>query len=243
MNNTFIAFLLALLPGIVWLIYFLKKDISPEPKRNILRVFLAGILISPPVLLFEMWLLKDLQAVQFDNLLYLILKLILVVALIEEMFKYLAVRFFILKTSHIDEPIDIPIYMIIASLGFATIENIFLFCNQSSLIVANPLILTFTRFIGATLLHALCSGIIGFFLALSFYKLKLRRLLIVLGFSLAIFIHAIFNFFAESSIIKQNIDAYGFSSIPYSFVIVLILFIIFSFSLRIIKNLKSVCKL
>ncbi len=57
MNNTLYAFLLALIPGIVWLIYFLRKDNLPEPKRKILKVFLMGMLISVPILFLNYGLL------------------------------------------------------------------------------------------------------------------------------------------------------------------------------------------
>jgi RsiW-degrading membrane proteinase PrsW (M82 family) len=153
------------------------------------------------------------------------------------MFKYLTVRFSILKTSSIDEPIDVPLYMIVAALGFATIENIILFYNQSTMLLASPFVLVFSRFLGATLLHVLCSGIIGYFLAQSFYHLRQRKILLIIGFTLAISIHASFNFFLESSIIKET------GSILPSFVLVLIVFLFFSICLRKIKKLKSICKL
>ena len=237
MINTIIAFLLALIPGFAWLIYFLRKDVLPEPKRKIMRVFLAGMIISVPVLIFEIWLLGDLERINMESKTFLVIKCIFVVALIEEMFKYLTVRFSILKTSSIDEPIDVPLYMIVAALGFATIENIILFYNQSTMLLDSPFVLVFSRFLGATLLHVLCSGIIGYFLAQSFYHLKQRRILLIIGFILAISLHASFNFFLESSIIKET------GSILPSFVLVLVVFLFFSICLRKIKKLKSICKL
>jgi RsiW-degrading membrane proteinase PrsW (M82 family) len=234
MNNTLIAFLLALLPGLVWLIYFIKKDNLPEPKRKILKVFLAGMLMSVPILCFELWFLGDLSKLKIEGTAFLIIKYIFVIGLIEELFKYFAVRFCALKSSEIDEPIDLPIYMIIGALGFATIENIILFCNQSTILLLSPAILTFGRFLGATLLHLLASGIIGYFLALSFYHLKYRYILFSIGFILAIIIHATFNFFLESDIINGVIR---------SFALVLIIFVFFLLGLKRIKKLKSICKL
>ena len=234
MNNTLIAFLLALLPGLIWLIYFLRKDNLPEPKRKILKVFLAGILMSVPVLCFELWLIGDLNKLGIEGTAFLIIKYIFVIGLIEELFKYFAVRFSVLKSSEIDEPIDLPIYMIIGALGFATIENIILFCNQSTVLLTNPAILTFSRFLGATLLHLLCSGIIGYFLALSFYHLRYRYVLFSVGFFLAVIIHATFNFFLESDIIDGVVG---------SLTLVLVIFIFFLLGLKRIKKLKSVCKL
>ncbi|MFA5228294.1 MAG: PrsW family intramembrane metalloprotease [Candidatus Paceibacterota bacterium] len=234
MNNTLYAFLLALIPGIVWLIYFLRKDNLPEPKRKILKVFLMGMLISVPILFFELWLIGDLNKLGLEGSNFLIIKYIFIIGLIEELFKYIAVRFSVLKSSEIDEPIDLPVYMIVGALGFATIENIILFCNQSSVLLSSPALLTFGRFLGATLLHLLCSGIIGYFLALSFYHLKYRYIFSFIGFFLAVIIHATFNFFLESSIINGVFS---------SFTLVLIIFVFFLFGLRKIKKLKSICKL
>lgn len=234
MNNTIIAFLLALIPGLVWLIYFIRKDNLPEPKKKIFKVFLAGMLMSIPILCFELWLVGDLNKLGIEGTAFLIIKYIFAIGLIEELFKYFAVRFTALKSSEIDEPIDLPIYMIIGALGFATIENIILFCNQSTVLLTNPAILTFSRFLGATLLHLLCSGIIGYFFALSFYHLKYRYILCFTGFFLAIIIHAVFNFSLESDIINNVIGTFG---------LVLIIFVFFLFGLKKIKKLKSVCKL
>lgn len=234
MTDTFIAFLLALIPGIIWLIYFIRKDNLPEPKRKITKVFLAGMLMSVPVLCFELWLIGDLNKLGLGGATFLIIKYVFVIGLIEELFKYIAVRFTALKSSEIDEPIDLPIYMIVGALGFATIENIILFCNQSTVLLSNPAILTFSRFLGATLLHLLCSGIIGYFLALSFYHLRHRYILSFVGFFLAVIIHAAFNFFLESDIIDSVVGSLG---------LVLIIFVFFLLGLKRIKKLKSVCKL
>lgn len=241
-NNIFIYFLFALLPGLIWLFYFLKKDVLPEPKRQIIKVFVLGALISVPVACFELWLLNDLNKIGLPEKTFLVIKFVFVIGLIEEVFKYLAARYSVLKSSHIDEPIDIPLYMIISALGFATIENILLFCTQNFLVFSDPLILAFTRFIGATLLHVLCSGIIGYFLALAFYNIRYRHIISLFGFSFAVMVHAFFNFFMESSIIKATENEWG-SSVLYSLFIVFILFIFLSIALKRIKKLKGVCKI
>ena len=40
---TFLTILLALLPGIVWLLFYLQEDRHPEPKRLLALVFLLGM--------------------------------------------------------------------------------------------------------------------------------------------------------------------------------------------------------
>jgi RsiW-degrading membrane proteinase PrsW (M82 family) len=241
-NNIFIYAILAILPGLIWLLYFLRKDNLPEPKKQIIKVFIFGMIIAFPVALCELWLLADLEALNLPEKTFLVIKFIFIIGLIEEMFKYLAVRYSIIKTSHIDEPIDIPVYMIIAALGFATAENILVFCTQTFLVVHDPILLSFSRFIGANLLHVVCSGIIGYFIALSFYHLKQRHFILLFGFIFSILIHAFFDFFLESSIIKE-METETFSPVIYSISILVFMFILLSFALRRIKKLKSVCKL
>lgn len=241
-KNIIFYLILSVLPGFIWLIYFLKKDNLPEPKKQIIKVFFCGFLVSIPIAFIELWLLNDLKILGLPEKTFLIIKGVFVVGLIEEMFKYLAARYSILKSSEIDEPIDIPLYMIIAALGFATAENIIVFCTQKFLIVSDPLILALTRFISSTLLHALASGIIGVFLVWACYRIRWRHVLIFLGFSLGIIIHAFFNFFLESAIMKETANDWGNSAI-YSLLIVFILFIVLSFFLKRIKKLKGVCRI
>ena len=242
-NNIFINLILAIAPGIIWLLFFLRKDNLPEPKKQILKVFFCGAVIAVPIALVELMLLTDLSALAMSDKTYYIIKGLFVIGLTEEVFKYIAVNFSILKSSHIDEPIDIPMYMIIGALGFATAENVLFFCTQEFLMLNDPIILSFTRFIGATLLHALASGTIGLFLVLAIRNSKLRSLFIILGFTIAIIVHAFFNFFLESSIMKETIAEVGYSSSLYALSIVYFLFLILSICLNQVKKLKSTSKI
>lgn len=81
-------------------------------------------------------------------------------ALIEEVIKFAAVYLVIRKSAAFDEPIDAMIYTITAGLGFAALENI-LFLSGSAAGFAVELIVM--RFVGATLLHAMASGFVGFY--------------------------------------------------------------------------------
>lgn len=242
-NNILINLSFAIVPGVIWLFFFLRKDNLPEPKKQIIKVFFCGAIAAIPIALIELWLLNELSTLNLSYKAYYIIKGLFVIGLTEEIFKYIAVRYSIFNSSHIDEPIDIPLYMIIGALGFATAENALFFCTQEFLIINDPLILSFTRFIGATLLHALASGTIGLFLVLACYNSKFRHILIALGFTIAISAHAFFNFFLESSIMKETMSEMGYSSSLYALAIVYVLFLILSVCLKEIKKLKGVCKI
>ncbi len=180
-----------MLPSLAWLFFFLKEDVHPEPKRLIIYTFSIGALITIPTLLIQ---------IAFQNFLLAsvgTVLLVIVLALIEELSKFLAAYLAVHKNSAFDEPIDAMIYMIVAALGFATIENLFILSNILTTTApallsqaANVLLL---RFVGATLLHVLASGLLGFYWAKG--KLGARTApFLVKGVIIATLIHAIFNY-------------------------------------------------
>jgi RsiW-degrading membrane proteinase PrsW (M82 family) len=200
-----------LAPSIIWLLFFLRKDAHPESNRMIILVFLLGVAIAPLVAIAECLpigldfegkvkcllpsFFKNFFPPPWASLLYIFLG----IALIEEVAKYLVVRLKVLRDPEFDEPLDAMLYMIIAALGFAAIENILiLFFPEKPFLIREASIIASFRFIGATFLHALCSGTIGYFLARSFFAPKQKSKLLFLGFSLATLLHGLFNF----SIIK-----------------------------------------
>jgi protease PrsW len=230
-------FLLAIAPGLVWLFYFLKKDKHPEPKKMILKVFILGVLWAPAAVLAE-WLLQKIKwpATLTGNAFFIFSQVVVGVALVEELLKFLVVKFAVLKHSVMDEPMDVLLYMIISALGFATIENIFIFFSPDmfSAGMETPLALAVFRFISATFLHALCSGIIGFFLALSFCEIKNRTVLFIAGFTAASLLHGLYNF----SIMKLE----GGMKLGIPLAIIGICAVFIYFGIRYLKSIKSICK-
>jgi RsiW-degrading membrane proteinase PrsW (M82 family) len=243
MDSILLNIFLAILPGTIWLFYFLKNDVRPEPNRQILKIFLLGFLASIPTALLELVMTNWLALAPLSDQAFFLIKYILVIGLIEELFKYFVVRFGILRTSEIDEPIDIPLYMVISALGFATAENVIVFLTQASPLLSDHLLLSFSRFIGATLLHALCSGVIGYFIATAYCGNKRwKNFKILFGMAFAVILHGLFDFFLESSIIKAMDNGWG-SSVLYSFLILVVLFVFLSIGFKRIKKLKGACKI
>ena len=87
------------------------------------------------------------------------------------------------------------IYMIVAALGFAALENIlFIIGPLIGEDVTRSVITGNLRLIGASLLHVVSSSIIGVALAFSFYiSVRKRAVITTLALTLAIVFHAIFN--------------------------------------------------
>jgi len=229
------------MPGLVWLLFFLKRDNLPEPKMKVLQIFYLGIFSAIPTAIIEIWLLNNLNMVAAGNLSvvqYFLIKNILIIGFIEELFKYLVIRYFVLKHSCMDEPIDIPLYMIISALGFATAENILLFTSHQFGMITETFGLSMVRFFGATLLHVLCSGIIGVFLALAFYRTRQKWFFITFGFTLGVIVHGLFDFFLESSIMELSQNNYY---IIYPVLLLITFYGLLSIALIKIRKLKSVC--
>lgn len=181
-----IAFFAGILPAIFWLSFWIKEDKHPEPKWLIILTFILGMMAVPAVIPLEKFVLKFAG----QGLL-----LITLWAFIEEIFKYAAAAF-ALRRREDDEPVDPLIYLITSALGFAALENAFFLFNPllnegfvGAFITGNM------RFIGATLLHTVSSGIIGIFIGLSFYRnSKSRRSYAYTGIGLSVLLHALFNF-------------------------------------------------
>lgn len=229
---TYIFFGLA--PSIIWLLFFLRKDSHPESNPMILKVFFYGMLAAIPAALIEMGFAQEIQKINLPAALLTPVYVFLGIAFTEEFFKYLVVRKKILSHPEFDEPVDIVLYMIISALGFAALEN---------LLVLLPLAFPFKlfetfvvsgfRFTGATFLHALCSGLLGYFLALSFFRQENRTKLLAKGLFIATFLHGLYDL----SIIEID-NGFKFLA-PIIILIGLIIFI--SLGFKKVKKLKSVC--
>ena len=235
---TILLIIFGLVPSLIWLLIFLRKDAHPESNGMILKVFFWGALATIPTLFVEVGIEEHSETlgIFLSPFLITILKTFIGVAFIEEIFKYLVVKGKALKDQEFDEPTDVMLYMIIAGLGFAGLENILaLFPFANSLSAA--LEINIFRFLGAIFLHALCSATIGYFLALSFYERKktTQIRLFLTGVFLATFLHGLFNF----SI--MNIEGIFKIAIPAIILIYLGAFVFSRF--RKLKKMASVCKI
>lgn len=218
-----LSLFLAFLPSLVWLTLFLREDVHPEPNNKIIRVFIAGMIITVPTIMLQAILHCALLGDTINSitnpetlssisrnpcmsspLLLLpepvrqILFLFLGIALVEEILKYVAVRATILRDKNFDEPIDALLYLVIAALGFAAVENALTVSNavvQNIGLLGNGGVLNIlgARSLSATLLHTLTSGIVGYALAISFFSSRPRHFTIAIGIIIATLIHGAYN--------------------------------------------------
>jgi len=230
----YLLYFFGFLPSIVWLLFYLRKDVHPESNKMIVKVFFFGMLAAFLAILLE----KGFQEINLFMAGTLkansILAIFLGGALIEEYVKYLAVRTSVFKNSELDEPPDILLYMIVAALGFAALENILVLSNYHPILTsAKALEVMSWRFVSATFLHALCSGLFGYFLALSFFRTKRRKILFFSGLILATILHGLYNF----SIIRVE----GLEKLILPLFILIILAWFVSVGFKKLKRMKSIC--
>lgn len=111
---------LAVAPAVALLMFvYLRDHYEPEPKRLIAYVFLAGSLSILPAVALESALMSFRPGA---GPLYLAF---IVAGLVEESLKWLAVRLTVYGHRQFNEPMDGIVYAASASLGFATVENLF----------------------------------------------------------------------------------------------------------------------
>jgi len=182
------------LPSLIWLNFYLRRDVRPEPKSMILKIFFFGMLVTLPAIFFETAIFKEFDKLNFSSSTIFILNTFFGVALVEEILKFLVVKEKVLIDPEFDEPVDAMIYMIVAALGFAAGENLLILFPLKSTFLKEIVGVSLIRFLGATFLHALASAIIGFFIGLSLRPRRKEWNLIFFGLFLAILLHGFYNF-------------------------------------------------
>ncbi len=209
MPSTYSAYIfLGFLPSFIWLLFYLRKDTHPEPKKQILKIFIWGMLIAPLAAILEFliyWLVNySLEAQEIANsfshpqtMWQRIAGVVLIAPIVEEYLKYKIVRVKIVNNSSFDEPLDAMIYLIVGALGFAAAENLIVVFENPTIPFSATLGIISFRFIGATFLHVLASAIAGYYLARSLprRRKKMSFLLVAQGLALAIFFHGVYNYF------------------------------------------------
>lgn len=188
------SFLMAVAPALLLVMYYYKQDKNkPEPKGLLTKIFFLGVISIIPIILIE-YILDFIYQVLFGKyeLFYYFLRAFVVAAFCEEIFKLLIVMKFAYPNPHFDESVDGIIYCIVASLGFACFENV-LYVIDSGFTTA--ILRAFT----AVPLHAIVSGIMGFYVGQAKFSSKENEFgLIAKGFFFAVFLHGIYDFFIFS---------------------------------------------
>lgn len=178
---------LAILPGIVILVYVYFRDVhEKEPRRLLARAFFGGMAIT--VLAIGLELIMDYLTGGISHYIWaVIIDAFLVIALVEEGCKFLILTGNIYKEEEFNEPFDGIIYSVMISMGFATFENIF-YVWEGGLRVA------MLRMMSAVPAHASFAVLMGAFVGLAKFKSH-SRLWQLAGLFVAVVFHGAYDFF------------------------------------------------
>jgi RsiW-degrading membrane proteinase PrsW (M82 family) len=188
------AFVFSFLVALFWLRWFRKKDkYEKEPERLVFLAFFAGVLATVPTVILEALLrLRDQSSTVVLRNLFLSF---LWVGIVEEFFKYLAVRLTVYRSKEFNEVMDGMVYMVSAALGFAATENV-------GYMLGFGYAVGFPRAILSYLAHISFSAILGFYVGKS--KIEGRKNLILVGFALAISLHWLYDAFLVAGTLESS---------------------------------------
>jgi protease PrsW len=199
-----IGILGGMVPALLWLFFWLKEDYGhPMAKGLLTLTFLVGMASVILIVPFEQ-IARD----HFKDVPYLTI----IWAALEEIIKYGVVALTALRSRYIYHAVDYPIYFITAALGFAALENTLFLIHPLTVNDATVSLLTGSlRFLGANLLHATSSGLVGIALGLAYFRgWFAHKIHLVIGLLTAIALHSVFNFFIIQNNGKNFFGIFGF---------------------------------
>ncbi|HTF04266.1 MAG TPA: PrsW family glutamic-type intramembrane protease [Bacteroidia bacterium] len=188
------AFLILL----AWVIYLLRVNIQ----RSSGIVTALFVVLFSAVMMIPVWLLYDffefglgftLNGEVFNDLMYCIFG----IGVIEEFVKIVPFLLLLFFTKKIKEPIDYIMYASLAALGFAFVENI-LYFQEDSLNIMHSRALT------ASISHMIDSSIVAYGLILARFKYKRNSVLyFFLFFFLAAVSHGFYDFWLLNDVVSD----------------------------------------
>lgn len=184
--------LIAFTPGIFWLWFFLRQDkIRPEPRRLIALTFLFGCISTIPAGIGNYLFGADTLLEGSPHLLSVVTAMTFVVGPVEELCKFAAVRLGPYRSLYFDEPVDGLVYASAASLGFASLENLFyvLEYGPEVMIARAPL---------STVGHLVFGSIWGYALGQYYISDGRKKSLLLGSLAMAAAAHSLYNIFAFS---------------------------------------------
>ncbi len=186
-----LSILLAVLPGALIAFWIYRSDkYEKEPWFHLLVCFLLGALtmfIAREVENFLETAAVDF-AIDMPSMLFHALIAFVVVGFVEELLKFLPLRFYIFGREAFNEPMDGIVYAVMIAMGFATTENI-------AYVAYGTWETAIIRMFTAVPAHAMLGVIMGYYAGRAKFEPHKRFLLLMSGFWLAVLGHGAYDFF------------------------------------------------
>ncbi len=181
----------AMFPVLILLWWICRQDrVEKEPPALLAKLFFLGVISAIPAMLLEMLAEIPLQEVRGDTL-RIFLENFLGVALMEELCKFVLLKWGSWRSPEFNYRFDGIVYAVFVSLGFAAIENI-LYVTQSGLGVA----------LARALLSIPGHMVFAVFMGAFYSKAKSRKLtgrsgswgLMLVGLLVSVVLHGFYDF-------------------------------------------------
>ena len=184
-----LLFLIAIAPGLLicWYIYQMDKYEREEP-FPLFVCFWLGALATLGVVELETWAAFS-PWLQGGGILHTFFSSFIVVALTEELIKYLCLVVYPYRSRFFNEPMDGIVYAVMVGMGFATLENI-MYALQYGL---ETIVL---RAFTAVPAHAAFAVIMGYYFGKAKFEAdkRLRRKRLLMALIAPLLIHGIYDF-------------------------------------------------
>ncbi len=174
----------AVVPSLLLMWYFHRRDVFREPARDLWMVFGGGVLIVAPVLAVARPIDPWIDAIS-EPLVHGLVSAFAQAAIPEEFFKFI-VLWFAASRAAFDEPMDGIVYGVAASLGFATFENVVYVANGGFAVAL-------TRALTAVPSHAFLGVIMGYCVGRAKFEPEARVRLLATGLLLPTFLHGLYD--------------------------------------------------
>jgi RsiW-degrading membrane proteinase PrsW (M82 family) len=217
----------AVVPSALLVWYFHARDAYPEPPRVLWTTFGLGVLTVFPILIIGYPLQHAVDLVP-DPFASSLLGALFVAAIPEELMKLLVLLGYNMRSRAFDEPMDGIVYGVVASLGFATLENV-LFVFGGGLSVA------VSRAFTAVPLHAFVGAIMGYYVGQAWRLPAQRTRYILLGYGFAVLLHMLYDF---PLMAMAEVEEVG-TVFVLGLCTLAVLFICWRWTLRLVRRLRK----
>ncbi len=189
MLKILIVFIIAIVPAIIWLYLFLKKD--HENKWLVILTFIGGMLMAKLILVYQVYwgdtinliffkvdpvdFKANISAIMGSKPVLALFLSFLGVGVLEEYGKFRIIKFIgYNRFQSIDDVIEMAI---ISALGFAFFENIIYFSQHwGQLAMGQFFVFAVMRVTVVTMVHMLCSGILGYYYGMAYFSSTMLKI-------------------------------------------------------------------
>jgi RsiW-degrading membrane proteinase PrsW (M82 family) len=175
----------AVVPSMLLIWFFHARDVYPEPQRVVWATFGLGVATCVPAIALELPIAAAIKNVP-NPLAQGTLEGFFCAGMVEEALKYCVVVFYCMRHREFDEPMDGIVYGAVASLGFATLENV-LYVSQGGLGQA------VLRAASAVPGHACMGAIMGYFVGQAKFAREGRGALLAKAYVVPWLLHGLYD--------------------------------------------------